>query len=369
MNAAKRIVQALDERLGVSDLAYSVPKHTNTLAYSLGGISLVGLIVLVLSGILLAQFYHPMPQFANESVRVMMQSVRFERVTRSIHYWTAHVVVLTVLLHMVRIFITGSFKKPREANWIIGVLLLATTIGLFFTGTVLKWDQEGFEALQHNIAIGELLGRLGGWFTPRFTESVPILLRLYIAHVSILPGILLLLLAAHFWLIKKHGISALLGRPAGEMLPFTTHLKQLGKYGLVLMGIVLALAVLQPPVVGPAPIEGIEVTKPPWPFLPLFAIENWVGIRGLFWASVVLFALLLLVPFVDRSPEGSPVKRRAFIVLGLITLLVLLGLGILAWLAPGAEHVLGLVTPSHDPGLTRVFFVGFSGAASIERLA
>lgn len=341
MSTRNGVWRALDERLGLSDFTYPVPRHANTVAYSLGGISLIGFIVLILSGIVLAQYYHPMPQFANDSVRTMMQGIRFERFVRGVHYWAAQVVVLTVLLHMIRVFSTGAFKKPREANWIIGVGLLATTIGLFFSGTVLKWDQEGFEALEHNIAIGELLGRLGYWFTPGFTENVSILLRVYIAHVSILPSLLLLLLVGHFWLVKKHGISARPGRPVGEMLPFTVHLKHLAKYALVLLGIVLVLGVLLPPAVGPAPVEGIEVTKPPWPFLPLFAFENWVGVPGLFWASTGLFVLLLLVPFLDRSPEVAPATRRVRLASGLILLLALVGLGLLALLTPGAVHVGG----------------------------
>jgi len=341
MSARNGVWRAVDERLGLSDFAYSVPRHANSLPYSLGGITAIGFLVLIVSGILLSQYYHPMPQFANDSVRAMMQGVRFERIVRGVHYWAAQVVLLTVLLHMIRIFTTGAFKKPREANWIIGVGLLAVTVGLFFSGTVLKWDQEGFEALEHNTAIGELLGGLGHWFAHAFAENVSLLLRLYIAHVSILPGILVLLLAAHFWLVKRHGISPRPGRPVGEMLPFTTHLKHLARYGLVLLGIILVLGVLLPPAVGPAPVEGIEVTKPPWPFLPLFAFENWVGVPGLFWASVGLFILLLLIPFVDRSPEAPPAARRARLASGFILLLALAGLGLLAWLTPGAVHVGG----------------------------
>ena len=341
MSARNGVWRAVDERLGLSDFAYSVPRHANSLPYSLGGITAIGFLVLIVSGILLSQYYHPMPQFANDSVRAMMQGVRFERIVRGVHYWAAQVVLLTVLLHMIRIFTTGAFKKPREANWVIGVGLLAVTVGLFFSGTVLKWDQEGFEALEHNTAIGELLGGLGHWFAHAFAENVSLLLRLYIAHVSILPGILVLLLAAHFWLVKRHGISQRPGRPVGEMLPFTTHLKHLARYGLVLLGIILVLGVLLPPAVGPAPVEGIEVTKPPWPFLPLFAFENWVGVPGLFWASVGLFILLLLIPFVDRSPEAPPAARRARLASGFILLLALAGLGLLAWLTPGAVHVGG----------------------------
>ena len=341
MSARNGVWRAVDERLGLSDFAYSVPRHANSLPYSLGGITAIGFLVLIVSGILLSQYYHPMPQFANDSVRAMMQGVRFERIVRGVHYWAAQVVLLTVLLHMIRIFTTGAFKKPREANWVIGVGLLAVTVGLFFSGTVLKWDQEGFEALEHNTAIGELLGGLGHWFAHAFAENVSLLLRLYIAHVSILPGILVLLLAAHFWLVKRHGISPRPGRPVGELLPFTSHLKHLTRYGLVLLGFILVLGVLLPPAVGPAPVEGIEVTKPPWPFLPLFAFENWVGVPGLFWASVGLFILLLLIPFVDRSAEAAPAARRARLASGFILLLALAGLGLLAWLTPGAVHVGG----------------------------
>lgn len=339
--SAGGIWKALDERFGFSDFAYPVPRHANSLAYSLGGISVIGFAVLLISGILLAQYYDPIPQFANASVRAMMQDIRFERILRGIHYWAAQIVILMVLLHMLRVFFTGSFRTPREANWIIGVALLATTIGLFFTGTVLKWDQEGFEALEHNTAIGELLGRLGHWFAHAFTENVPLLLRLYIAHVSILPGILTLLLVGHFWLIKKHGISPLPGRETRERLPFTAHLAHLGRYGLILLGVVLILAAAVPPPVGPAPVEGIEVTKPPWPFLPLFAVENWVGVPGLFWGSAALFGLLVLVPFLDRSREASPSRRRVPIILGFALLLVLIWLGVLAWITPGATHVGG----------------------------
>ncbi len=339
MSTGGGIWEVMDERLGISDLTYPVPRHANTLPYSLGGISVVGFLILLVSGILLAQYYSPFPQFANESVRSMMQGFGLPRVLRGIHYWAAQLVLLTVLLHMLRVYFSGAFKKPREANWLIGVGLLAAAVGFFFTGTVLKWDQEGFEALEHNVAIGELLGGLGHWFAHGFAENVPLLVRLYIAHVSILPGLLLVLLGAHFWLVKKHGISPLPGRPVTESLPFTSHVKDLGRYGLVLLGTALALAILLPPVVGPAPVEGIEVTKPPWPFMPLFAFENWVGVPGLLWASVASFVTLALIPFVDRSRGLLPSKRSVAVAVGVIVLLALIGLGVLAWLTPGATHV------------------------------
>jgi len=330
---------AIDERFGLGDLAYSVPRHANTLPFSLGGISMVSLLILVLSGIVLTQFYHPMPEFANDSVRTMMPQFGLARLARGIHYWAAQVFLATVLLHMIRIFLTASFKRPREANWVVGVLLLGISVALYFTGTVLKWDQEGFEALDHNLAIGHLLGGLWHWFAPSFSQAAPLLLRLYIAHIVVLPSAIFFVLIVHFWLIKKHGISPIPGNDGGEMLRFTSHLAHLAMYAAVLAGFILTLTVLLPPVIGPAPVEGIEVTKPPWPFLPLFAVENWVGVPGLLWVSLAAFVMLALVPLLDRSPHTRPPQRRAALALGAVVVLILVGLALLAWITKGSEHL------------------------------
>lgn len=341
-DAARRpgLWAAIDERLGLGDLAYPVPRHANTVAFSLGGISLISLLLLVVSGIVLTQFYHPMPEFANDSVRVMMPQFGLARFARSVHYWAAQAFLVTVLLHMIRIYTTASFKRPREGNWLVGVLLLAISVGLYFTGTVLKWDQEGFEALEHNLAIGHLLGGLWHWFAPAFSQALPLLLLLYVAHIVVLPAALFFALIAHFWLVRKHGISPLPGRAEEQTsLRFTGHLAHLANCGAILAGLIVVLAVLLPPVIGPAPVEGVEVTKPPWAFLPLFAVENWVGVPGLLWVSIGGFLLLALVPLLDRSPHRRPGQRRAALIAGALAALVAIGLALLAWFTEGAEHI------------------------------
>lgn len=176
----------VDERLGLSGLAYPVPEHANSLPYVLGGITFFGFLVLIATGVLLAQFYHPHPANAHDSVLYIITQAPFGDFIRSVHFWTANLVVVTALLHLIRVFTTASYKRPREVNWLVGLGLLAVTLDFVFTGTVLKWDQEGVEALAHNREIGELLGLWGVWFTNDLTVSAPLLTRLYLGHITVL---------------------------------------------------------------------------------------------------------------------------------------------------------------------------------------
>jgi ubiquinol-cytochrome c reductase cytochrome b subunit len=245
-----------------------------------------------------------------------------------------------VALHLLRVFLTGSYKRPREANWLIGTAMFALVIDAIFTGTVLKWDQEGFEALGHNLEIARLLGGAGAWFSADFAENLPIIVRLYVAHIAIIPGLILGLLAVHFLLIKRHGISAqpATGRtdPTG---PFTHHLRRLGGFALVLVGALGLLAVLLPPGIGPTPVEGIEVTRPLWMFWWQFAIENWWGVGAILWGTLVLFALLVAVPFVDRGRERYWRRRPVALAAAVVVLLTMAGLTIVTTLTTAVEHL------------------------------
>ena len=191
----QRIVDAFDERLGIKGLQYPVPEHANKLAYSLGGLSLITFVIMVATGIFLTQYYDPDPTRAHASVVHIIQGVTLGRFVRGIHYWGAMAMIVLVGLHLLRVFVSGSFKRPREGNWTIGVALAAITTGLFFSGTVVKWDQEAIEALDHNIEIGKLLGRLGFWFSPKF-GGTPLLTRLFIVHIAVLPALFTLVMAA-----------------------------------------------------------------------------------------------------------------------------------------------------------------------------
>lgn len=341
--------RAVDERVGISSLTYHVPDHAQGLGYSLGAITLASFIVLVVTGIWLGQFYNPMPDEARSSLRYILASAPAGFFVRNLHYWAANAMLLTALLHMLRVLYSGAYKRPREANWLVGIGLLALTVGLVFTGSVLKWDQEGLEGLAHNVEIAGLLGGLGAWFAPSFSDTIPILTRLYIAHVSILPILLAALFVIHALLIKYHGLApdALSGRDAttrrtaGEPSrgTFLGHLGVAGLYSLIGLGLLVFLAVTVPAQLGPAPVEGIEITKPWWMFLPIFAIENAIGLGGLLWASLAIFVALAIVPLLDRSPHLHPSRRRAILIAYGLFALAIVGLGVYAKIAPSAAHL------------------------------
>ncbi len=188
-----------------------VRKHSlkATYTFGLGLISLFLFMVLVFSGVWLMFYYFPSEKEAYNRMLDLRSSVDFGFVLRNVHKWAAEGMVLVVILHMARVFFTGAYKPPREFNWVIGVFLLLLTLGLSFTGYLLPWDQLAFWAITVGTAIagyapvvGEptRLFLLGG-----DTVGQEALIRFYVLHVAILPGLLVMFLAVHIWRIRKDG--------------------------------------------------------------------------------------------------------------------------------------------------------------------
>jgi quinol-cytochrome oxidoreductase complex cytochrome b subunit len=352
---ASQLGSWLYERTGLDALTYPVPAHANGILYTLGGITLVGFIVLIVTGIYLAQFYHPHPAEARNSIVYVMTSAPFGDVVRGVHYWAAMGVTITVSLHLLRVFVSGAYKAPREVNWLVGLGLLAVTVGFVFTGTVIKWDQEGVEALVHNQDAASLMGAIGGWFSTDFSAAVPTLVRVYFAHVAILPALLTLLTAYHIFLIKVHGMTplpkvdgretdptidhsdkaALYGEP---IHPFTTHIRKIGGWGLILVAVLTTVALVFAPPLGPAGVAGIEITKPPFMFWWLYAGEDVLGIRGLLLIPAAFWLLLAVVPFIDRGRNRSLRQRRAILIAAALITALLIGLTIFTALTPPVAH-------------------------------
>lgn len=175
----------------------------------LGGLSFLLFLVLVVSGILLAFYYVPSTKLAYQSIKDIENVVSYGRILRNMHRWAAHGMVVTVFLHMCRVFFTYSFAKPREFNWVIGVLLFLLTIGLSFTGYLLPWDQLAFWA----ITVGTSMAN----YAPVIGEDIKYfllggnivgqgaLLRFYVLHCFVLPVAIIGLMVVHFWRIRKDG--------------------------------------------------------------------------------------------------------------------------------------------------------------------
>jgi quinol-cytochrome oxidoreductase complex cytochrome b subunit len=192
-----------------------IKRHGLKLTYTfcLGGLSFFLFVLLTVTGIYLMFFYRPSAGLANAQAYADMLTIRgnvyFGDLVRNIHRWGAHLMVLTVTLHMARVFYTGAYKPPREFNWVVGVILLFLTLGLSFTGYLLPWDQlslwavtiaEGISGNSPLIANQAKFILLGG-----IQVNPETLLRWYVLHVLALPFVLVLFLSVHFWRIRKDG--------------------------------------------------------------------------------------------------------------------------------------------------------------------
>ena len=245
-------------------------------------------------------------------------------------------------LHLLRVFFTGSYKRPREANWLIGVSMFALVTGAPVHRHGAQVGPGGLRGARPQPRAGPPARRRRLLVHPEFSADVPLLERLYVAHVAILPGLLLGLFAIHGMLIKRHGISpspTVPDAPGEVKEPFTHHLRRIGAFALVLLAVVGVLAVVRPPGVGATPVEGIEVTKPLWMFWWLFTLENKIGLKGILYGTGALFGLLFAVPFIDRNPQRWWRKRPVAMAIAGLVLATIIVLTIMEALTTPASHL------------------------------
>jgi len=187
-----------------------LPKGVNYF-YCFGGITLVMLVILTLTGLVLSLYYVPSATEAFGSIRFIDEELPTGRLVRSLHVWSASGMVVAVLVHMIRVYVTGSYKPPREMNWVVGVTLFIITMAFGFSGYLLPWDQKAYWATTVGTAMPGTAPGIGGWLVGLIRGGEEVgeltLLRFYVAHVYILPLISVLLLWMHFHMIRRQGIS------------------------------------------------------------------------------------------------------------------------------------------------------------------
>jgi len=319
-----------EERFKVSAFLYPIPKQANTLVYSLGGTTFFAFLVLLASGMILAQFFDPRLETAHQSIDYIMREATLGWFIRGIHYWSAQILFVLLLLHLTRVIVTASYKRPREFTYYFGLTLFLLITIMVMTGTALKWDQEGFEAMEHFTAIGTFIGDPAGFFSEKFTDNTQLLTRVFSLHTSVLPMLIILVLAVHIYLVKALKISP---HPmqseeqqdhgeAGET--FGGHMRILLKLGLGFLTIVSILALFVSPPLGPNPVPGESGVKPWWMFLWMYYVENQVGgVSGAVYAGAAIGLFLALIPLLDRGPERNPFKRPIMIAVLLLYIAVI----------------------------------------------
>ncbi len=333
----------LSHRFGLksvkADLDYSIPGVAQTLPYFLGSLTVTGLIILVSSGFYLLQFYDPDPQGSHQSVLYIISRAPLGDFIRSIHFWSANFLLIVVTLHLLWVFWRGSYRSPRQFVWWVGVLMLGTIFLLHFTGMVLPQDQAGYEAMAHFVAGARGVGPVGSVFTPEFTPTVEVSSRLYGFHVGILPVLLFGFLGFHLYLIRVLGIHTHPGEDA-QSGRFLFHIRRVIAHGFFFLALAGIFALVWPAELGYPAIEGAEVTKPPFFFLWIYALENWFGIHALVFGSPIVYLLLFLPPIIDRQPSTLPRDRIGILSLGFGVILLLLVLATYAWIAPAQQHLM-----------------------------
>jgi ubiquinol-cytochrome c reductase cytochrome b subunit len=348
-----------DTRLGVSEtflpmLMHPIPRGSAGPMgwwYVFGSASLTMLAIQILTGILLALVYVPTADQAYESLLYLNEHQSLGWFVRALHYYAGSGMVVLLLAHMTQVFLHGAFKYPRELTWLVGVVLLLLTMGMFFTGQVLRWDPDAY----WGIGVGaSMAGRvpvagpsvvsllLGGEVIGGDTLS-----RFFALHVFVIPGLLLTFLGVHLWLVLKKGVSEppIPGQLVDPKTYDARYEKEVHDDGVPFLGdaflkdalfsalavvVVVAIAAAvgpKGPTGPPDPTLSGANPRPEWPFLWLFALlslsppEAETFIILIF--PLLVVAALFAVPFVSNRGERAPSRRPVAVLLVIVTYSVL----------------------------------------------
>jgi quinol-cytochrome oxidoreductase complex cytochrome b subunit len=339
-------------------------KHT----WYLGFITFYLFLILITTGIVLMFYYRPYAPQSYQDMKDLRFAVYLGSFFRNMHRWSAHGMVICVFLHMCRVFYTGSYKRPRQFNWVIGVFLFLLTLGLSFTGYLLPWDQLAYWAITVGTNIGSyapVIGKqlrelmLGG-----HTVGQAALIRFYVLHVAVLPAIVVLLILVHFWRVRKDGglsrpvwklkeekntdlvnigvpveaaamvvvpsskdktyglMEVVTGKPVFETVTADEEDEAVFSYpyaffreGIALLGTVTTIMAVS--LFWMAPLEELanpaktpNPAKAPWYFLGLQELVSHSALLGGVVVPAVAVLALLAIPYLDRNPSRLMSKRR-----------------------------------------------------------
>ncbi len=315
----------LDHRTGFRTLRHHLfdePLPPGTAwAFTLGSLLLFGLTLQVVTGTLLALFYAPTPDHAWDSVRYITTTVRGGHFLRGLHHWGASLVVVTAVLHLIRVVFFGSYRAPRELNWIVGLVLLHVILAFGLTGYLLPWDQRAYWATVVTINLSKLTPVVGEFLADLLRGGPDIgaltLTRWYAVHVLVLPPLLFGLIGLHLYLMRRHGISGPIRPRDGVPETFFPYQAARDLTTAVVVGVLLAALAWQgaPALEPPAdPTSSDYVPRPEWYFLGLFQLLKYFPGRWEIVGAIVIpgavMTLLALLPWIDRARSRGLRERR-----------------------------------------------------------
>ena len=359
--ARRGLGATLADQFGVRQMLaeYLIPVETNNILYLLGGVLAISLGLEIFSGFLLSLVYTPDAGLAYGITQHLLVTPGWALIL-NFHFYNSYLIFGLVMIHMVRVFITGGYRRGKEGLWLIGVGLAGLTFVISLTGEALHWDEVGFGVPWNVSEVLNAVGLAGAFnYTTDTLLAIPTasekLAQIYVLHISIVPVILALFIGWHYLLIRFKGISMPFWlRASGRTAGFSEHIKGWVILGAVLIGIVVVISIVvprdpgtAPQLISSSPLFGTDDDPGGLGFKPTYPI-SWTrgmnivaanfGIDPDIWgtvAAIILMAVVLLViPFVDRSDHepGSTaaafnLRKRgwAFLAMGVFWVLLIVG--------------------------------------------
>ena len=304
-----------------------IPERTLrwTYTWGLGGLAALLVIMLVSTGVLLLANYTPTAPDAYLSILNIRSNVWFGDLLRSVHHWSANLLIVVAVLHMLRVFYTGAYRPPREVNWIFGTIMLLLILGANFTGYLLPWDQLAFWAITVGTSLISYVPFIGGWLQNLLLGGPEVsgatLLNFYALHISFVPLSLFVLMALHFWRVRKDG-GLTLPREVDEApverpkrvttIPHLIRRETIWAISWIAIILIFSLFVS-------APLEGIadpnlspNPAKAPWYFMGLqeLLLHFHPFVAAIVIPSLTLAGFLAL-PFIDHVTDHEGVYFRS----------------------------------------------------------
>jgi quinol-cytochrome oxidoreductase complex cytochrome b subunit len=343
-----------DERLGVSAALdflrhKTVPVNRHSIWYYFGGVSLFLFGIQVATGLLLLVYYRPTPEAAYQSVRFIVAEVPFGWLVRSLHSWSANLMVLTVFIHMFSVYFLAAYRAPRELTWLTGIVLFGLVLGFGFSGYLLPWNELAFFATKVGTDIAGSVPLVGHVLLRYLRGGDDVtgatLTRFFGWHVALLPALFSGLLAVHLLLVQRLGMSEATSRhPARRAMPFYPgFILRDAILWLAVLGVLLVLCTFLPWELGSKadPFTSAPAgIRPEWYFTFLSQSLKYVpptvlGIEGEV-LGITLFGLaggfFVVVPFLDRRAPGR--RNPLFAAIGIAALLYMSAMTYLAYFRP-----------------------------------